>query len=569
MLKGTAASPGYAIGKALVLRNEAIKIEKETVANVEEEKERFSSALKKSKEEIIKIREKALVNLGESKAAIFDAHLMILEDPELIKTIHQKIENNYNATFALKETADEFIAIFEGMDNEYMKERAADIRDVTDRILRNLTGQKATDLSLLDEEVIIVAHDLTPSETATMDKDKILGFITNIGGRTSHTAIMARTLEIPAVVGLNNATSVINDGDFIILDGETGKIDINPSQDQIEEYKRLKDAYEKERKDLEAMRGKASITKDGRQVELGGNIGTPEDINGLLRNDAEGVGLFRTEFLYMNRNTMPTEEEQFSAYKKVLEAMNPKPVVIRTLDIGGDKNLPYLKIDEEMNPFLGYRAIRLCLKENKIFKDQLRAMLRASIYGNLKIMFPMISNLKELLEAKKVLQEVMEELNQEGIRFSDDIEVGIMIEVPSAAIISDMLAKHVDFFSIGTNDLIQYTCAVDRMNEKIHDLYQPFHPAVLRLIQMVIENGHKEGIWVGMCGESAGDQRLIPIFLGMGLDEFSMSPISILPARKLISSLSYEEWKKHAENMLSLSTSEEIIEYVDRLKLNA
>ncbi len=559
MLMGTGASPGFALGKILVVNNEPLEIEKEEIKDIIAEKEKFLGALEASKEEVSAIREKALKDLGNEKAAIFDAHRMILEDPELIQSTIQKIENEkINSAYALSKTAQEFITIFEAMDNDYMRERAADIKDVTDRVIRTLTGQKNTDLSALEEEVILVAHDLTPSETATMDKEKVKGFLTNIGGRTSHSAIMARSLEIPAVVGLKDITESVSTGDFAILDGEGGAVMINPSEEEIKRYNGLRENYIAERKALDAIKGQESATKDGRRVELAGNIGTPQDIPGLLKNDAEGVGLFRTEFIYMNRDTLPTEEEQFEAYKKVLEAMNPKPIVIRTLDIGGDKKLSYLNIGEEMNPFLGYRAIRLCLKEKKIFKDQLRALLRASVYGNLRIMFPMISNLSELLEAKSVLNEVKADLDQEGIAYSQAIQVGMMIEVPSAAIMSDLLAKHVDFFSIGTNDLIQYTCAVDRMNEKIHHLYQPFNPAVLRLIKTVIDNGHREGIWVGMCGEAAGDLKMIPILLGMGLDEFSMSPLSILPARKLIRSMTLTEAKALANEVLSLATAQEV-----------
>ncbi len=568
MLKATGASPGFALGKVLVVRNEPVILEKEPIEDISQEKEKFLGAIEASKKEIEQIREKALKELGEQKAAIFDAHKMILDDPELIQGTINKIESErLNGAYALSKTAEEFIAIFEAMDNDYMRERVADIKDVTDRVIRTITGQKKTDLASLEEDVILVAHDLTPSETATMDKERVMGFLTNIGGRTSHTAIMARSLEIPAVVGLKDITEALKTGDFAILDGEGGTVIVNPSKEEIKKYEGLKEAYVTERKALDAIKGQESITKDGRRVELAGNIGTTQDITGLIKNDAEGVGLFRTEFIYMNRETLPSEEEQFEAYKQVLEAMNPKPIVIRTLDIGGDKNLSYLKIGEEMNPFLGYRAIRLCLKEQKIFKDQLRALLRASVYGKLKIMFPMISNLKELLEAKEVLNEVKADLDREGIAYQHDIEVGMMIEVPSAAVMSDVLAKHVDFFSIGTNDLIQYTCAVDRMNEKIHHLYQPFNPAVLRLIKTVIDNGHREGIWVGMCGESAGDQRMIPILLGMGLDEFSMSPLSILPARKLIRSLSLEEAQKLAEEVLKLSTAEEIEKYLETKSL--
>ncbi|MDK2917712.1 MAG: phosphoenolpyruvate-protein phosphotransferase system enzyme [Candidatus Petromonas sp.] len=566
MMKGTGASPGIALGKALVIENEPLVVEKKEIESTEKEKSRFLEALEKSKEQLKKVREKALKEMGQEKAAIFEAHLMILEDPELIQSTTKKIEDEgLNGEYAFKEITTQFVSIFEAMDNEYMKERAADIRDVSDRVLRNLMDQPIIDLSILDEEVILIAHDLTPSDTATMNKEKVLGFLTNIGGRTSHTAIMARSLEIPAVVGLKDITEKVNTSDFIVLNGETGEVMINPDEEEIQKYKTMKEKYEHEKKELESLKDQPSITPDGRKVELAGNIGTPKDIDGLLKNDAEGVGLYRTEFIYMDRDSMPTEDEQFEAYKEVLESLNPKPIVIRTLDIGGDKELPYLHIDKEMNPFLGYRAIRLCLKDQEIFKTQLRALLRASIYGKLKIMFPMISSLEELLEAKKILNEVKKDLDKEGIEYSKDIEVGMMIEVPSAAIISDILAKHVDFFSIGTNDLIQYTTAVDRMNEKIHYLYNPFNPAVLRLIKMVIDNGHKEGIWVGMCGEMAGDKRMIPILLGMGLDEFSMSPISILPARKLIRSLKHEDMKKVAENVLSMGSAEEIESYLEEI----
>ncbi|RKD23635.1 phosphotransferase system, enzyme I, PtsI [Caminicella sporogenes DSM 14501] len=561
---GTGASPGIAFGKALVIKNEELVIEKKSIENIEDEKKRFERAVQESKAQLLNIKEKASKELDEGKSAIFDAHIMVLEDPELISSTLSKVESEgINAEYAFKEVIEQFIAIFEAMDNEYMRERVSDLKDVSGRVFRNLMGKKVIDLSVLDEEVILVAEDLTPSETVTMDKQKVLGFLTNIGGRTSHTAIMARTLEIPAVVGLKDITEVLKEGDIVAFNGETGEVVINPSEEEINHYKELKDKYDREKKELENLKGQESITLDGRKVELAGNIGTPNDIEGLLKNDAEGVGLYRTEFIYMDRDSLPTEDEQFEAYKKVLEAMSPKPVVIRTLDIGGDKEVSYLNIDKEMNPFLGYRAIRLCLEQRDIFETQLRALLRASIYGNLKIMFPMISSLEELLEAKKVLEKVKKDLDNEGIKYASNIEVGMMIEVPSAAIISDILAKHVDFFSIGTNDLIQYTTAVDRMNQKIRHLYNPFNPAVIRLIKMVIDNGHKEGIWVGMCGEMAGDKKMIPILLGLGLDEFSMSPISILPARKLIKSLSSEEMKKFADKILSMSTAEEIEKYIE------
>ncbi len=559
MITGIGVSSGIAFGKVLVIDDNPLIIEKRENSNTLEEKQKLLKAIDTSKAQLLAIKEKALKEFGAKNAKIFDAHVMMIQDPELINSAVKKIEaGKLNAEYAFKRTADEYIAVFEAMNNEYMRERAADIKDVSQRVLKNLLGVQITDLAMLNEEVILVSTDLSPSDTAAMNKEKVIGFLTNIGGRTSHTAIMARTLEIPAVVGLNNITENLKSGDYVVFDGETGDVQINPSEEIINHYKMLKHAYLQEKKALEEIKGKKSITIDGRKVELAGNIGTLQDISSLINNDAESVGLFRTEFIYMNRESLPTEEEQFEIYRKALEMLNSKPVVIRTLDIGGDKKLPYLKIDEEMNPFLGYRAIRFCLREQDIFKTQLRALLRASVYGNLKIMFPMISSMEELLEAKSVYNKAKSELDNEGIAYAANIQVGMMIEIPSAAIASDILARHVDFFSIGTNDLIQYTCAVDRMNEKVQHLYQPFNPGVLRLIKMVIDNGHKQGIWVGMCGEMAGDKRMIPILLGMGLDEFSMSTSSILPARKLIQSLAYEKAQDIANQVLNLSTVNEI-----------
>lgn len=566
MYKGTGASPGIALGRALVIEHSELVIEKKTIENIDEEIQKLESAVKVSKEELTKVKEKALDELGEHEAEIFEAHLLVLEDPELIGSAISKIrDEKVNADYAINEIKEMFVAMFESMDNEYMRERAADIKDVTNRVLRHILGIKVVDLAELDEEVVLIAHDLTPSDTATMNKNMVLGFLTDIGGRTSHTAIMARTLEIAAVVGLNDITKKVKDGDYIVFNGDTGEVIVNPDEETKAKYASLKEEFEEYRKSLELLKGQASITTDGRHVELAGNIGSPNDVEGLIKNDAEGVGLYRTEFLYMDKeDSFPTEEEQYEAYKAVLEGMNNKPIVIRTLDIGGDKELPYFEMEAEMNPFLGYRAIRLCLDRKDIFKTQLRALYRASVHGKLRIMFPMISSLEELLDAKEVIKEVLKELDAENIAYSNDVEVGMMIEIPSAAVISDVLAKHVDFFSIGTNDLIQYTCAVDRMNQKISHLYNQFNPAVLRLIKMVIDNAHKEGKWVGMCGESAGDQRMIPILLGFGLDEFSMSPISILPARKLITSLSYADMQKFADEVLAMGTAKEIKEYVDK-----
>ncbi len=562
MLKGIGASPGIAIGKVLLLKKEELNFQHMTITDVEGEKKKLHKALEISKQQLEEIKKTST----EQQRSILDAHVMILEDPELISSVEGKIDSEkLNVEAVLDEVLKMFIAIFEGMDNEYMKERAADIRDVGQRLVMNLMGKEQLNLQELKEPVILAAHDITPSDTAQMDREMVLGFITDIGGRTSHSAIMARSMEIPAVVGLGNITEEVKMGDTIILDGKEGTILINPDSSVIEEYAKRREEEEEVKRELRKLVNSDTVSKDGVKVELASNIGNPKDAKKAHENGAEGIGLYRTEFLYMDRSSLPTEEEQFKAYKEVLEIMGDRPVVIRTLDIGGDKELPYLNLPKEMNPFLGYRAIRICLDEKEIFKTQLRALLRASVYGNLKIMYPMISSVEEVRQANEILEEVKQELKAVNINYSTEIEVGIMIEIPAAAVISDILAKEVDFFSIGTNDLIQYTTAVDRMNEKISYLYNPFNPAVLRLIKTVIDNGHKAGIWVGMCGEVAGDQRLIPILLGMGLDEFSMSASSVLPARKQIQGLCYEEMKGIAEKVLEISTAKEIEEFV---KLN-
>jgi len=565
MKLGSAASPGIGLGKVLLIKNEELKIETLSIEDASEEIKKLDEAIEKSKHQLELIRDKAFNELGKDKAEIFEAHLMLLEDPEVKKRTISKINTDLiNAASSYHQVVGEFVLLFESMDNEYMKERAADIKDVSDRVLRNMLNISIVDLSILSEEVILVSDDLTPSQTATMDKTKVIGFLTDIGGRTSHSAIMARSLEIPAVVGLKDITTSVVSGETVAFDGDTGMVTINPTNDDILKYLKLKEEQKQQKIELESIIGKESMTSDGVKVEIAGNIGTPNDIAGLLKNDAEGVGLYRTEFIYMDRESLPTEDEQYDSYKEVLEAMDSKPVVIRTLDIGGDKEVSYLKFEHEMNPFLGYRAIRLCLDRTDIFKTQLRALLRASVYGNLKIMFPMISSLEELLDAKEMLEVCKDELAKEGVEYSNTFEVGMMIEVPSAAIISDILAKHVDFFSIGTNDLVQYTCAVDRMNQQISNLYNPFNPGVLRLIKMVIDNGHKEGIWVGMCGETAGDPRIIPILIGLGLDEFSMSPISILKARKLIRSLDSTEMKKLADKVVNIGRADDIEAYINQ-----
>lgn len=564
MLQGIGASKGIAMAPILLLKEEKVTIPEVNVKNPEIEIERFKDALNLSKNQLEKIKILAEEKMGKDKAEIFGAHLLVLADPELVTTVENGIKDEgKNAEFILDRTVKTFVEMFKSMDNEYMKERAADIDDVGGRVLKNLLGIEMINISKLDEEVIIVAHDLAPSDTAQMDKDKVRGFITDIGGRTSHTAIMARSLEIPAVVGLGDITNKVKNGDFVIINGETGEVLLNPSEDVVSEYKEKQKKYIEYRAKLMELKDRATETTDGKHVELGANIGTPKDLSGVINNGGEGIGLYRTEFLYMDRTSLPTEYEQFEAYKAVLEGMEGKPVVIRTLDIGGDKEIPYLNLPKEMNPFLGYRALRICLDKTEIFKTQLKALLRASIYGNLKIMYPMVSGIEEVRQANSILEEAKTELEVKGVQYSKDFEVGIMIEIPTAALTSDILAKEVDFFSIGTNDLIQYSTAVDRMNQNIAHLYTPYHPGVLRMIKMVIENGHKEGIWVGMCGEAAGELPLIPVLLGMGLDEFSMSSTSILPARELISKLSTDKAKEITDKALSLATATEIEEYLN------
>ncbi|CAH0345887.1 phosphoenolpyruvate--protein phosphotransferase [Bacillus sp. CECT 9360] len=565
LLNGIAASNGIAIAKAYRLIEPDLSVSKQTIESAEEELSRFQSAVETSKSELQKIRDKAETDLGADKAAIFDAHLLVVSDPEMIGPIEEKIKSeSINAEFALKDTADMFITMFEQMDNEYMKERAADIRDVTKRILSHLLGVQIPNPSMIQEEVVIIAEDLTPSDTAQLNRQFVLGFTTDIGGRTSHSAIMARSMEIPAVVGTKAATSSIQNGDMVIVDGINGEVHINPTPELINKYQEQAAAYEQQKAEWAKLVNEKTVSADGHHVELGANIGTPKDLEGVVNNGGEAIGLYRTEFLYMGRDQLPTEDEQFESYKAVLEGMKGKPVVVRTLDIGGDKELPYLDLPKEMNPFLGYRAIRLCLDQQDIFRTQLRALLRASTYGNLKIMFPMIATLGEFRQAKAILEEEKQKLVASGTSVSEEIEVGIMVEIPSTAVMADTFAKEVDFFSIGTNDLIQYTMAADRMNERISYLYQPYNPAILRLVKMVIDAAHKHGKWAGMCGEMAGDETAIPLLLGLGLDEFSMSATSILKARSLISKLSKVDMATLAESVLDLDTNEAVMEAVNK-----
>ena len=560
-LQGIAASDGIAIAKVYTLTEPDLTVTKVTVEDSEKEVSRLDDALAASIKDVELIKETALKNLGEEEAQVFDAHLMVLSDPELIGQVKDNITSNkVNAESALKEVTDMFISIFAGMeDNPYMQERAADIRDVSKRILAHLLGVKIPSPATIKDEVIIVAADLTPSDTAQLNRQYVKAFVTDIGGRTSHSAIMARSLEIPAIVGTKEVTSIAKDGDIIIVDGLSGDVFLNPSEEVVAEYRAKAEAFAAQQAEWEKLKDSKTYTKDGHQVELAANIGTPKDLEGVVNNGAEGVGLYRTEFLYMDSHEMPTEEDQFEAYKAVLEGMNGKPVVVRTMDIGGDKELPYLPLPHEMNPFLGYRAIRISLNEPEMFRTQLRALLRASVYGKLRIMFPMIATLNDFRGAKALLEEEKAKLIAEGVAVSDDIQVGIMIEIPAAAVLAHQFAKEVDFFSIGTNDLIQYTMAADRMNERVSYLYQPYNPSILTLIKHVIDSAHKEGKWAGMCGEMAGDQTAVPLLVGLGLDEFSMSASSVLKTRSLISKLTLGDMQALAAKAINeCATVEEV-----------
>ena len=560
-LQGIAASDGIAIAKVYTLTEPDLTVTKVTVEDSEKEVSRLDDALAASIKDVELIKETALKNLGEEEAQVFDAHLMVLSDPELIGQVKDSITSNkVNAESALKEVTDMFISIFAGMeDNPYMQERAADIRDVSKRVLAHLLGVKIPSPATIKDEVIIVAADLTPSDTAQLNRQYVKAFVTDIGGRTSHSAIMARSLEIPAIVGTKEVTSIAKDGDIIIVDGLSGDVFLNPSEEVVAEYRAKAEAFAAQQAEWEKLKDSKTYTKDGHQVELAANIGTPKDLEGVVNNGAEGVGLYRTEFLYMDSHEMPTEEDQFEAYKAVLEGMNGKPVVVRTMDIGGDKELPYLPLPHEMNPFLGYRAIRISLNEPEMFRTQLRALLRASVYGKLRIMFPMIATLNDFRGAKALLEEEKAKLIAEDVAVSDDIQVGIMIEIPAAAVLAHQFAKEVDFFSIGTNDLIQYTMAADRMNERVSYLYQPYNPSILTLIKHVIDSAHKEGKWAGMCGEMAGDQTAVPLLVGLGLDEFSMSASSVLKTRSLISKLTLSDMQALAAKAINeCATVEEV-----------
>ncbi|MBF0751607.1 MULTISPECIES: phosphoenolpyruvate-protein phosphotransferase PtsI [unclassified Pasteurella] len=566
MISGIPASPGIVFGKALVLKEEKIVLDttKITDDQVDAEVARFYEGRSAAVEQLNSIRDRAFASLGEEKAAIFEGHLMILEDEELEEEIIDYLRSHkVNAGVAASKIIDQQVAMLSEIDDEYLKERAGDIRDIGNRLVKNILGMHIVDLGDINEESILVAYDLTPSETAQLNLDKVLGFITDIGGRTSHTSIMARSLELPAIVGTNNVTEKVNTGDFLILDAVNNKVYINPTQAQIDELKSLEAKLAEEKAELAKLKDLPAVTLDGHKVEVVANIGTIRDCDGANRNGAEGVGLYRTEFLFMDRDQLPTEEEQFIAYKEVVEAMEGRLVVLRTMDIGGDKDLPYLDLPKEMNPFLGWRAIRIALDRREILHAQLRAVLRASAFGKLAVMFPMIISVEEIRELKSVIETLKAELRIEGKAFDENIQIGVMVETPSAAVNAKFLAKEVDFFSIGTNDLTQYTLAVDRGNELISHLYNPMQPSVLSLIKQVIDASHAEGKWTGMCGELAGDERATLLLLGMGLDEFSMSAISVPRIKKLIRSVNFQDAKELANKALQKPTASEIEQLIE------
>ncbi|WP_272516313.1 MULTISPECIES: phosphoenolpyruvate-protein phosphotransferase PtsI [unclassified Providencia] len=566
MISGILVSPGFAFGQALILKEDPIVVSTKKIADdqVEKEIQRFIEGRNKSAEQLSLIKEKAEKNLGAEKAEIFEGHIMLLEDEELEQEIVSLIKGDKKtADAAAYSVIEDQAQALESLDDEYLKERAADVRDIGKRLLKNILNIPIVDLSAINQEVILIAADLTPSETAQLNLDKVLGFITDLGGRTSHTSIMARSLELPAIVGTSDATSKIKNGDFIVLDGVNNTIHLNPSDAEIDKLKAFRDDYLQEKEELAKLKDLPAVTLDGHQVEVCANIGTVRDVAGAERNGAEGVGLYRTEFLFMDRDAFPTEEEQFQAYKAVAEAMGSQAVIVRTMDIGGDKDLPYMNLPKEENPFLGWRAIRICLDRKEILHSQLRAILRASNFGKLRIMFPMVISVEEVRELKAELEMLKAQLREEGKAFDETIEVGVMVETPAAAVIARHLAKEVDFFSIGTNDLTQYTLAVDRGNELISHLYNPMSPAVLNLIKQVIDASHAEGKWTGMCGELAGDERATLLLLGMGLDEFSMSAISIPRIKKLIRNANFADTQALAEQALAQPTADELMKLVD------
>lgn len=573
LYKGIAGSNGIAIGQVYMYEKKTVAVDRRQITPEEAdgELEKVARAVAAARRQLEAIRQKALTEIGPEEAKIFDAHLLILGDPAFLGEIRTAIgDKHITAAYAAELAADKFARQLGALEDDYFKERAADIRDVGRRLLQNILGSTTCSLENLADPAVVVATDLTPSDTALMNKEYVLGFAVNVGGRTSHTAIMARNLQLPAVLGLGDITAKVADGDTIIVDGTAGTVIVRPSAAELSAYTDKRKQYAACREALQQLKDLPAVTSDGRQVKLYANIGTPQEAAGVLANGGEGIGLYRTEFLYMNHDQLPDEEEQFIAYKTVVEQLAGRPVIIRTLDVGGDKKLACLPLPDEANPFLGWRAIRICLERPDIFRPQLRAILRASAYGKILMMFPMISGVAEVRAAKEMVEDVKAELRAEGIPFDDRLAIGIMVEIPAAAIAAGRIAAEVDFFSIGTNDLCQYTLAVDRMNEKIAGLYQPFHPAILQLIKMTVDAGRRHDIITGMCGEMAGDPLAAVLLLGLGLDEFSMSPASIPLMKKVIRSVSYQEAQKIATAALELATPAEVMAYVrgELAKLN-
>lgn len=566
-MRGTGASSGIGIGKAVVVRDEKPEVVQVSISDKDKEVKRFEDVLAKITEATMEMAESLANKVGGKEAEILNGHVLLLSDPMLSEEIKQKIQNeSVNAEFAVDSVYDMYAGMFASMDDELMQQRATDMKDLKVRILKGLLGMADVDVARLPEGSILVAEDLTPSMTAGLNPQTVYGIVTELGGRTSHSAILSRALEIPAVVAISGLLENIHDGDTVCFDGDKGEVVIRPDADTLAEYEKKKEAYLLEKKELENYKGKPSVTKDGRKVEIVANIGKPEDAQRALEYDAEGVGLFRTEFLFMDRENAPTEEEQFEAYKKVATLMKDKPVIIRTLDIGGDKEIPYLGIEQDENPFLGYRAIRLCLdRKEDLYRPQLRALLRASAFGDIRIMIPLITCVDEIREAKALIREIMEDLDRENIAYNKNIQVGIMIETAASSIMADVFAKEVDFFSIGTNDLTQYTMCVDRGNAKVSYLYSPLNPAVLRSLKRVITSAKEAGIMVGMCGEAAADPLLIPLLLVWGLDEFSMSASSILKSRKLVTNSSIADLEKIEKEVMKFTTEKEVREYMEKV----
>lgn len=566
MYHGTSASAGIGIGKVAIVEDVQLVIKKEGVADPKAEAGRFKQALEQSLQETAALAADLATRVGEKEAEILNGHLMLLSDPMLVGEIENTIANEgVNSEYAIEQVCNMYADMFASMGDELMQQRATDMRDIKTRMQKVLMGVESVDIASLPAGTVIAAKDLTPSMTAGINPQNVVGIVTELGGRTSHSAILARALEIPAVVAVSDFLAQVKNGDEIVLDGSEGTVYVNPEAEVKADYESRREAFLKEKKELEQYIGKPTVTKDGVQVELVANIGKPEDVDKVLQYDGEGVGLFRTEFLFMDRNSMPTEEEQFEAYKKVAVAMNGKPVIIRTLDIGGDKEIPYMGLEKDENPFLGYRAVRFCLdRKDDIYKPQLRALLRASAFGNIRIMVPLVTCIDELREVKAIIAELKKELDEAGIAYNKDIQVGIMVETAAASLIADIFAKEADFFSIGTNDLTQYTMSVDRGNDKVSYLYSPLNPAVLRSIQRIISCGREAGIMVGMCGEAASDPLMIPLLLAFGLNEFSMSASAILKSRKLITSYSIEELQAVAEKAMSFATEKEVSEYMKK-----